>query len=202
MTKTIAHIVSAILHPMLMPTYGLLIIFQINSSMFLLPLEAKRIILLIVGINTLVLPLLMIPIFQRLSIIKSIQMHEHKERIIPLAFTIIPYIFSFYFLKRLPIASEISLFMLGAAITLAIIFIISIWWKISIHMVGIGGIAGLLFGLSQKAYFNIMWFLLAIIIIAGIVAWARLAVKAHEPAQVYAGFSLGWTCVALCIILL
>ena len=69
-------------------------------------------------------------------------------------------------------------------------------------MVGIGGIAGLLFGLSQRAYFNIMWFLLAAIIVAGVVAWARLALKAHEPAQVYTGFSLGWICVTLCIILI
>ncbi|MDX9848677.1 MAG: phosphatase PAP2 family protein [Tenuifilaceae bacterium] len=201
MNKTLAHITSALLHPMLIPTYGLLTIFHTNNSMIMLPIEAKRIILLIVGINTLILPLLMIPLFHRLGIVKSIQMQEHRERIVPVTFTLIPYIFSFYFLKRLPIPNEISTFMLGATITIALILLISIWWKISIHMVGIGGLVGLTFALSQKGYYNMLWVIIIAIALSGIIAWARLALKAHNAAQVYAGFALGWVTVALCVIL-
>jgi hypothetical protein len=201
MTKTLASIVSVLLHPMLMPTYGLLIIFHTNNSLFLLPFEAKRIIFIIVAINTLALPLLMIPLFHRLTIIKSIQMHSHRERIIPLAFTIIPYIFSYFFLQKLPIVSEVSLFMLGASIAIAITLAITIWWKISIHMVGIGGVTGLLFALSQKLYVDINWYLMGVIILAGIVAWARLALHSHKPSQVYMGFVLGSVTVALSILL-
>lgn len=201
MTKTFANIVSVLLHPMLMPTYGLLVIFQTNSSLFLLPYEAKRIIFIIVAINTLALPLLMIPLFHRLTIIKSIQMHSHRERIIPIAFTIIPYVFSYFFLKKLPIVSEVSLFMLGASIAIVITLIITIWWKISIHMVGIGGVTGLFFALSQKLYIDINWYLMGVIILAGIVAWARLALDSHKPSQVYVGFALGSVTLALCVLL-
>jgi hypothetical protein len=202
MTKTLAHIVSAIFHPLVMPTVGLLFIFWSITNIILLPLEAKRIILIIVAINTLALPMLMIPLFYRLHLIKSIQMHSHRERIIPMAFTLIPYIFSYYFLNRLPIVEEIPGFMLGASITIALVLIISVWWKISIHMVGIGGITGLFFALSIRFYADVTWLLVAAVLIAGLVAWSRLSLNAHKPAQVYLGFAIGWITIASTLLLL
>ncbi|HDP54913.1 MAG TPA: hypothetical protein ENN24_04420, partial [Bacteroidetes bacterium] len=148
MQKVLAQILSALFHPLIMPTVGVLAIFLTSSHIFIIPHEAQRVILIIVAINTLALPMLMVPLFYKLGIIKSIRMEGHRERIIPLAFTLIPYVFSYYFLNRLPILSEISLFMLGAIIAVAIALIVSIWWKVSIHMVGIGGIFGLLYALS------------------------------------------------------
>lgn len=200
MAKTIAHILSAILHPLLMPTIGLLFIFSASTSIIILPYEAKRIILIIVGINTLVLPLLMIPLFYRLNIIKSIDMTGHRERIVPLAFTLIPYIFSFYFLYKLPIIQEIPMFLLGATITILVTLIISIWWKVSIHMVGIGGMVGLFFALSLRFYVDVIWLLAIFVILSGVVAWARLTLNAHKPSQVYIGFLIGLLTIALTII--
>jgi hypothetical protein len=187
---------------MLMPIFGLLAIFLTNNSMLLLPYDAKRIILIIVAINTLALPLLMIPLFNRMGLIKSLQMHEHRERIIPITFTLVPYIFSFYFLKRLPIINEVSLFMLGASIALAIALVNTIWWKISLHMVGIGGLVGLFFTLSTRFHFDITGYFIAAVVIAGIVAWARLRLNTHKPSQVYLGFIAGWISVSATILLL
>jgi membrane-associated phospholipid phosphatase len=202
MTKVLANIVSAILHPLLMPTIGLIFILSSATNIILLPYEAKKIILIIVAINTFALPLLIIPLFYRLNIIKSIQMEGHRERIIPLAFTIIPYIFSFYFLNRLPIINEIPYFLLGATITIFISLVVSFWWKISIHMIGIGGMAGLFFALSLRFSVEVIWFLVGAVLLAGIVAWARLALNAHKPLQVYSGFLVGWITVSLTIIML
>lgn len=201
-SRFLAQTISVLLHPMLMPTYGLLAIFIGNKSMLVLPYDAKRIILIIVAINTLALPMLIIPLFNRMGIIKSIQMYEHRERIIPLAFTLVPYIFSFYFLKRLPILNEVSLFMLGASVTLAIALMVSIWWKISLHMMGIGGLVGLFFALSTRFYFDVTWYFIAAVVVAGLVAWARLVLSTHKPSQVYTGFILGWISVSASILLL
>ena len=201
MFKFFAKIASILFHPLLMPTLGLLIIFQLSANVFHLPYEAKRIILIIVGINTLLLPLLIIPMFYRLSIIKTLHMHNHRERVMPLLFTTIPYVFSFYFLNRLPIYSEIPMFMLGASVAVALTLVVSIWWKISIHMVGIGGIAGLLFSLYFLYQSNGFFSLLVAIMLAGIVAWARLYLSAHKPIQVYAGFALGFCSIIFCLLI-
>jgi len=201
MSKTLAHIVSAIFHPLIMPTAGLLFIFWSTTNIILIPFDAKKIIITIVAINTLALPLLMIPLFYRLNIIKSIQMHGHRERIIPMAFTLIPYLFSYYFLNRLPIVAEIPVFMLGASITIALALIVSIWWKVSIHMIGIGGMAGLFFALSIRFYVDVSWYLVAIVLAAGVIAWSRLVLNAHKPSQVYSGFAIGWISIALSMLL-
>lgn len=201
MSRILANIVSILLHPLLMPTFGLLIILSATSSIIILPFEAKRIILIIVAINTLALPLLLIPLFYRLSIIKSVRMTDHRERIIPLAFTIIPYLFSYYFLNRLPIMNEIPNFLLGASITIGIALIVSIWWKISIHMIGIGGMVGLMLALSQIVYYDIFWYLIILILLSGFVAWGRLALNEHKPNQVYTGFLVGLVTISLSILL-
>jgi len=202
MAKSFARIVSILLHPLFMPVYGLLIIFQTNGSIMLqMPYEAKRIILVIVAINTLLLPVLVLPIFRGMNIVKSLQMQNHRERILPISFALISYIFSFYFLKRLPILNEISMFMLGATLAVLASLIISVWWKVSIHMIGIGGVVGLTFALTFSAYFCVFPYLILSILLAGVVAWARLHLNTHSPAQVYTGFGIGVLLVSLSILI-
>jgi membrane-associated phospholipid phosphatase len=198
--KLLARTVSVIFHPLNAPTYGLIFIFTAGTYVSLLPFEAKKLITLVIGINTLVLPLVMIPLFHRLGIIKSIHMPDHKERLVPIVFTLIPYAFSFYFLRKLPIPNIVPLYMLAATATVVLTLIVTIWWKISIHMVGIGGLAGLVFAFALIYQANVLVFLVLSFLFAGIVAWARLSLKAHNPAQVYSGFLLGWLTM-VCVLL-
>lgn len=199
--KLLARMVSVIFHPLNIPTYGLIFIFSVGSYVSLLPFEAKKLITLVIGINTLVLPLVMIPLFYRLGIIKSIHMPNHKERLVPIVFTLIPYAFSFYFLRKLPIPSIVPLYMLAATATVVLTLVVTIWWKISIHMVGIGGLTGLVFAFALILQADVIVYLALSFFVAGIVAWARLWLKAHNPAQVYTGFLLGWLTM-VCVLLL
>jgi hypothetical protein len=198
--KLLARIVSVIFHPLNAPTLGLIFIFTSGTYVSLLPFEAKKLITLVVFINTLVLPLIMIPLFQRLGIIKSIHMADHRERLVPIVFTLIPYAFSFYFLRKLPIPGVVPVYMLAASITLVLTLMVTIWWKISIHMVGMGGITGLVFAFSFFFHIDALAIQVLAVFFSGIVAWARLSLKAHSPGQVYAGFILG--CITMVSIML
>jgi hypothetical protein len=202
LTNTLAQIVSILLHPLLMPIFGLLIIYTSGTYISLLQYEAKRIILIVVAINTIALPLLIIPLFYRLGFIKNLQMHIHKERILPIAFTLIPYIFSFYFLKRLPIPGIISTFMLGAAITVGVSLLITFWWKISLHMIGIGGMVGFIFAFSLRLHTDVLSIILIAATASGFLAWSRLQLSAHKPSQVYCGFLTGGLIMFLTLLLL
>lgn len=201
MLRKLAHTISALFHPLLMPTLGLLFALFSGTFFSLLPYEAKRLIVIVVAINTFALPLLMIPLFYRFGIIKSIQMHNNRERILPLAFTLIPYLFTYYFLQKLPLPNLISNFVLGASFAILISLILSIWWKISIHMVGIGGLAGFIFAFSYISIVDVVIYIIITFLIAGIIAWARLALNSHKPSQVYTGFITGWTIVMMVIFL-
>lgn len=191
MRKRPAQLISGLLHPLIVPSLGILLVFYSMSKVFYLPYEVQRAILLIVALNTMVLPIITFPILSKFGFIKSIYMNSHKERVLPLLFMLILYIFSFYFLARLRIFPILSLFMLGATFAVLTTFVVSIWWKISIHMVGIGGFTGLSYVLVYRFHPDTIWPLLVATLLAGLVAWARLELKAHKPSQVYSGFAVG-----------
>jgi len=90
--------------------------------------------------------------------------------------------------------------MLGASLTVAACLIISYWWKISIHLVGIGGLIGFLIAFSLRLYTDVLLSLIIAILIAGMLASARLYSKAHKPLQVYSGFLLGFVIMMLVIL--
>lgn len=190
--RLLARAVSIVFHPLNMPTYGLIFIFSAGSYLSLLPYEAKKMITLVVGINTLVLPLIMIPLFRRFGIIKSIHMPSHRERLVPIMFTLIPYIFSFYFLRKLPIPGVVPLYMLAVSATVVLTLFVTIWWKISIHMVAVGGFSALVFVFALLFQADVLVYFIIAILAAGMVGWARLTLKAHNPPQIYTGFVLGW----------
>ncbi len=200
MNKTLAKTLTYLFHPLIMPLLGVFFIFYSGSYISYLPSDVKRIILLVIGANTLGLPLLMMPLFFQFGVIKSLQMETNKERVLPLTFTLIPYTLSVYFLIKLPIPSVIVAFMLGASLAVASCLIISYWWKISIHLVGIGGMVGFLIAFSIRLYTDVLPFLLFFIFIAGLLSSARLYSKAHKPIQVYSGFILGFMIMLLVVL--
>ncbi|MBR8534749.1 PAP2 family protein [Carboxylicivirga sediminis] len=190
--RTFSKIISTVFHPMLIPTLGLFLIFNIGGHFSYLPLDHKRIIYLIVFLSTCALPLSLMPLFMLLGVIKSIYMKNRQERILPTVFTGIFYCLGYFFLSRIPVVpSFIQSFMLATIIAIAIALLITLFWKISMHMIGIGGLTGALLALSFRFGLDI-WILFSLaIIIAGMVGTARLYLKAHTPAQVHTGFILG-----------
>lgn len=201
MNNTLAKVLSTLFHPLLMPLFGVVFIFYSGSYISYLPSDIKRIIILVVGANTFGLPLLMMPLFIQFGVVKNLAMESNKERILPLAFTLIPYILSVYFLIKLPIPFVIAAFMLGASLIVASCLIISYWWKISIHMVGVGGLVGFIIAFSIRLYTDVIPYLIISVFIAGLLASARLYSKAHKPIQVYLGFALGFLIMLLVILI-
>ena len=201
MNSTLAKTLTILFHPLFMPLLGVVFIFYSGSYVSFLPGDVKRIIILVVAANTMGLPLLMMPLFVQFGVIKNFAMESSRERVLPLAFTLIPYVLSVYFLIKLPIPFVIASFMLGASVIVASCLIISYWWKISMHLIGIGGIVGLIVAFSIRLYTNVLPYLLVAIIIAGLLASARLYAKAHKPAQVYSAFILGFLIMLLVVLI-
>jgi membrane-associated phospholipid phosphatase len=80
------------------------------------------------------------------------------------------------------------------AIALSVILtaFITHFWKISSHMVGIGGIIGFLFSVVLKTHnYSLEYPLLVGVVASGAVASSRLYLHAHNFLQIVAGFFLG-----------
>jgi hypothetical protein len=187
----LANVISYLFHPLLMPTLGLLVIFNSGSFISNLPFEIKRMAYITVFIGTFILPISIIPFFLFGRLVSSIKMSNRGERVLPLAITALLYYISFFIMTKSSIGPVVTIFMLATAVIVTLVLGISFFWKISAHLAGIGGITGLIISLTFRLKADLMSYLVIILIIAGLVSLARLLLDEHNPAQVYSGFLLG-----------
>lgn len=193
--KIAAKLISSFFHPLIMPVIGLLIIFNTDSYInYTIPMELKRAVVIIVGTTTFIIPLLISLLLLNRKLINSLEMETQKERVIPYAFTIIFYVFTLYMLKRAPISPIIFNFVIGATLSVIIAFIVNIKWKISAHMIGIGGLVGALICISIMLEIYITPYIILTLLMAGLVGSSRLILKAHTQLQIYVGFFVGVMC--------
>lgn len=195
-----AKIISGVFHPLLMPVIGLLIIFNTDSYInYTIPLDLKKAVIILITTSTFVIPLLISLLLLNRKLINSLEMETSKERIIPYAFTIIFYVFTLYMLKQAPIPPIIFKFIIGATLSVILAFIINIKWKISAHMIGIGGLFGALLSISWVLELYLTPYIVLSLLIAGLIGSSRIILNAHNAPQVYAGFFLGLFCQIISI---
>jgi len=201
MEEKLAKIISVLFQPLLIPTYSLLILFNLNSYIALMiPTEGKRLIMWIVFVTTFIVPLVFIFVFYKKGIIKTLYMDTKEERILPLIITGIFYFMAYFMLRKTNIDAIYHRMFLGSAILISLTLVVSIYWKISMHMVGISGILGVLIGVNQVVHVDVTTWILLVTLLCGLVGFARLKLKAHSPAQIYTGFFTGFAIMLFMII--
>jgi len=191
MIKQASKTVSYLFHPVFMPLAGILIILYF-SHLSLLPYNGKAAILWIVAITTLFFPLAMLPIFYYYKVITGITMSESRERILPMLSTAVFYYFGYYLMHRSGAPLILQQFLLTTFVSLLIASIVHLKWKISLHMIGIGGFIGLLSVLGVLYQSQLNGLLMLSILMAGLIGSARLYLEEHNPSQIYSGFMLGF----------
>lgn len=188
----LARIISVAFHPLVIPTLGMLLLFTINSYIsYSIPPRAKLFILLIVFINTAIAPALSVLLLKRTGLIRDIQIDEPADRIFPLLITALFFFLTYYLLRQISLPSLLYYFLIGATLLIIITLLITLRWKISIHMVSMGGLTGFLLVSLLLLKADFFWLVILSLLISGAVGSARLALRAHVPLQVYAGFFLG-----------
>jgi len=178
-----------------MPLAGIFLVFNLNTyiSVVISP-EAKNIIYLIVAINTFFVPGFIAIYMYKKKMISSLAMGLREERWFSFIMTGLFFYFTYYLIKQLLLPQIVYSVVLGAFFSICIITILNLKWKISIHMCGISGLAGAVFAISQKLMVDVMPVLVSLLLIAGIIGFARLKLKAHRPAEIYTGVLIGFLC--------
>lgn len=187
----LTQLISILLHPMFMPILALHLTLLVLPS---LAFNLSQNLLLIYGIlifSTMVLPLISIFWLMQKGKVSSLEMSNHKERSLPLFKTVIWMSFGYYLLQNLLFYTPIlKAELLGAILIILLAAIISKFWKISLHLLGIGGVVGVFIAL-QIMHGDFLYLLLLFILLSGLLGVARIKQKAHNYAQVYAGFLVG-----------
>lgn len=178
-----------------MATYGcLLLFFGIRDTVYdyMTAFDTKWRISIIVFVFSFVFPVVNIYIMYRLKRIPSILLSNRKDRTFPYLMSSLFYFGLFYLLLDINIWPSIKLFIIGGGIAILLTALLNLRFKISAHMVGIGGLLGVILSISYLIKFNMTFFYVIIILLAGIIGMSRLILEEHKPYQLYLGFLLGF----------
>jgi len=172
--KRVAQLVSAAMNAPLVAliTFVPLILSQVRPSAPLL-----------IAITTLfgsVLPLVSVIYMVKRGIIPDIYASDRRSRLKPFMGAIASYLTGVVALLAVEAPRSVTALMTCYFVNAFVLLVITLVWKISIHMSGVAGPAtALVFQLGAKM---IPFFFLALP-----VAWARIELKAHDLKQVAAG---------------
>lgn len=198
-----ALLISVVAHPLLMLSLGLVLLMAINPYEFGFDQWAGGWRLIIIClIYTFVFPLLALFMMRGLGMVKSLQLPTKEERWGPLIVTLVFYFWFFINMKHNPnIPASFTAFTLGSCISLSLGFLFSVFDKISLHALGLGGIVGLILiaiwlGEEQTLLLwgyrvNLLLVIVATLLFSGMVGSARLLLNAHQLSQLAVGFLVG-----------
>lgn len=198
--KLIARILSTVLHPLLVPLYGMLMVV-FYSYMTFFPWKLKGFLLGIVALFTLVIPMISIVLLRAMKLIHSVSLNERRDRKLPYLISVISYIFCAVLLYRINVPLWLIGFMGGGILSLIIAALITIRWKISAHLTGMGGLLGCALFLTQAFSMLPLWILLLTILLTGMLGSSRIILGRHTFAQTLAGTANGFLCVYLTMLL-
>lgn len=193
----LAHFFSFIFHPLFIPLIATWFLAYVQPGYFTgIPSQEKLLILIRVGFNTIFYPALTVVLLKALGFIKSIFLKTQRERIIPYIATNVFYFWMFLVFKNQPeVPVILTGFMFGAFLASSAGLIANIYFKISMHALGIGSLCGLMLIIIFSG-FSFAIFLTAMLafIITGVVCTSRMIVSDHKPFDIYSGIFISILC--------
>ena len=190
--KLIAHVISTVFQPLLMPFYSIVLLF-IYTHFGLVFIGQFFPIVLPALLFSFVIPAIAIFLLFKFRLISDLSLKRRGERFRPYLATLISNGFMIYYYYNMGMPRWVVMLTASAVAVMIAAIVITLWWKISAHMFGIGGVVG---GAMSVSYFveqvNPYFMFMGLFIIAGLVGTSRLILRRHTPLQVYAGFLLGF----------
>jgi len=131
--------------------------------------------------------------------VKDLYIDDPHERTMPYIYSALGFGFwSYLLISILHAPLYLAFIAIGATTAIGLVAIINLWWKISAHLTGFGGLVGgvisYCIGIGAIPTWGTisLWLVLSLLLM-----YARLRVDAHTPAQVSAGWLLGIGCTAI-----
>lgn len=173
-----ARLISLIFSPaVLIP--GLIVLKTLTSSASRTWLWSG--LLLVLGIGS---PMLYIGFQVRQGVIDQFEMRDRRSRIRPLSLTLTLLILCLVIMWARAAPMDYLYLTAAGSFFLSLFLLITLAWKISGHTSAAAGFAGLIFGLWGGWTFPIL-------LLPLFVAWSRIHLNRHSPAQTGAGLLLG-----------
>jgi hypothetical protein len=203
--RMLAHFFSYIFHPLFIPLYAVYFLVYIHPSYLSGFNNREKIqVLMIVVLNAVFFPLISVLLLKGVGFIDSIFLRTQKDRIIPYILCGIFFFWTYHvFRQQNQYPSIFASFFFAVLLSSSAALIANIYFKISMHAIGMGGLLGLFLIIMLYNTMLMTWPLCIAILIVGLVCTSRLIVSNHTPKEIYWGLFLGLLCqlVAALVIL-
>lgn len=182
--------ISVILHPIVIPTIGVLLFLALTPDV--IRKESQYILLSLVFFSTYIVPLIFLVILKMIGVVKSFQVESIKERKIPLYLMLLIFYVLGRYLISIPVFKDLGVLFYGTNLALLVITILFFFKiKTSLHIVSMSSALGFFLIYGTIHSISILPIVIVLIVLTGLLASSRLHLKAHNPLEVYLGFFLG-----------
>ena len=178
------------MHPIVIPTIGAMLYFLLIPNRF--GSNQKLAVLGLIFATTYLIPLFILVFFKRIKLIKSFNVVAISERKIPVIMMIVLFYLLGNTLQNIPNLRDLGLLFYATSLGLIFIYIFFAFKvKASIHLLSLGISTGffMVLGILYSQSFLIV--IIVTLLLSGVLASARLYLKAHTPKEVYLGFLFG-----------
>ncbi|MBL7713038.1 MAG: hypothetical protein JNL13_11250 [Chitinophagaceae bacterium] len=187
-----ASFLSVLLHPVFMPLLSCLLLYYTMPGSFA-GVQPKVLSgwLGMILINTIMFPVLLMLLLKGLGFIKSIYLREAKERVIPLIGTMVFYFWPYLVAKNVDAPEAARMLLLGNFWGIVAVFMITIFFKISMHTAGAGSLLGFTIVLCILSASIALPALLVALLATALTGWARYRLGAHSAKELWLGYAIG-----------
>ena len=196
-----ARVVSMLFTPFYLPMLGLVALFFLSYLSQYLS-SYKFLVLALVYFFTILLPTFLIHLYRRYQGWSLLELGVRERRVVPYVISILCYFTCYYIMERMHIPYFMRSIVASALVIQVVCALINVWWKISTHTAGIGGVAGALFVFSEVFRFNPTWWFCLVLLVAGVLGSSRMILRQHTLPQVVVGFLVGFVCAIIGIVYL
>jgi hypothetical protein len=195
--RIFAHFFSVVFHPLFIPFYVIAFLVFYHPSYFSgISDYSKTQLLLAMALNTVFFPVLAILLMKGLGFIDSVFLHTQRDRIGPYLSSMIFYFWAARILFKFQpqLSPVLAAFMTGVFLTTAVALIANVFYKISMHAIGCGGLLGIFIIIMYSNTMLMTWPLCIALLITGIVCTSRMLVSNHTQKEIYMGLLVGLIC--------
>lgn len=201
MYRKLSNIVSWVLHPFLLPLYVLAMLLTLTVFAYY-PSGVKFYLSWVVVLYAVIIPVLMMGVLRSLGRISDYGIDNRRERYLPLLVGAVCYLLCALTIAKIPSVEFLRKFMVAAACCEAMCLVVSFYWKISLHLTGMGAVVALMVVMNVAGVGNMTVPLMVSVLCAGVLASARLCLGCHNGRQVLAGFCGGFAVTVLAVLFL
>ncbi len=195
-----AHLLSLLLHPFFIPLYAVGLLLFAPTIYALLPLSTRLYLVGVVALYTLLLPALSLVLLRRRGWLSSYRIDQRRERILPLMIGTVCYLLCALTLLKVPVAQLLHRMMFGAALCQGLCLVVTLRWKISLHLTGLGGATSFFVLLSVAGAGDLLLPMVGVVLCSGLLSSARLYLGCHNGWQILAGYAGGFLMMSLAML--